>query len=72
MNNIRVLPHVLLIIGGVWIGDHSQAVTTKNYNSLTNLHTLKISLTTAHKISSRSAFTSRCLVTTLSWLLVHS
>jgi hypothetical protein len=30
--------------------EHSQVVTTNNYNSLTGLHTLKITVTTAHKI----------------------
>jgi hypothetical protein len=49
--------------------EHSQVVTTKNDNSLTGLHTLKISVTTAHKIKpSISAFTRRFLVTNLSWL----
>jgi hypothetical protein len=48
--------------------EHSQTVTTNNYNSLTGLHTLKITVTTAHKRkSSMSAFASRCLVTNLSW-----
>jgi hypothetical protein len=53
--------------------EHSQDVTANNYNSLTGLHTLKITVTTAHKVkSSMSAFASRCLVTNLSWLTLHS
>jgi hypothetical protein len=44
--------------------EHSQVVTTSNYNSLTGLHTLKITVTTEHKIkSSMSVFTRRFLVT---------
>jgi hypothetical protein len=53
--------------------EQSQVAATNNYNSLTGLHTLKIVLATAHKIKcSMSAFDSRCLVTNLSWLTLHS
>jgi hypothetical protein len=53
--------------------EHSQVVTTNNYDSLTGLHTIKIAVTTAHKIKSLThAFTSRYLVTSLSWLTFHS
>jgi hypothetical protein len=53
--------------------EHSQVITTNNCNSLTGLHTLKIAVTTAHKIkSSLSAVTSNCLVTNLSLLTLHS
>jgi hypothetical protein len=51
----------------------SEIVTTNNYNSLTSLHTVKITVTTAHKRkSSISTYASRCLVTNLSWLTLHS
>jgi hypothetical protein len=45
--------------------DHlcTQVVTTYNYNTIANLHTLQI--TGAHTQSSQSAFTSRFLVTDL-------
>jgi hypothetical protein len=44
--------------------EHSQVVTTINYNNLTGLHTLKITVPTAHKIKSYiSASTSRRWVT---------
>jgi hypothetical protein len=46
--------------------DHSPIATTSNFNSLTGLHTLKVTVTAAHKIkSSISAFIGRCLVTSL-------
>jgi hypothetical protein len=60
----RILSHVLLTVDGVWIGEHSQVVSTSNYNSVTGLHTLKITATTSHKVKfSISALTSRCWVT---------
>jgi hypothetical protein len=40
---------------------HLQNITTNNYGSLTELHTLKITVTTAH-IKSYLVFSSRCLV----------
>jgi hypothetical protein len=46
--------------------EQSQVVPTNNYNSIIRLHTLMVSVTTAHKIkSSISAFTSRILATDL-------
>jgi hypothetical protein len=42
--------------------EHLQNVTTNNYDSLSELHTPKFSVTTAHK-KVFSVFNSRCLVT---------
>jgi hypothetical protein len=47
-----------LVIGFI---DHLQVVTTSNYNSLAELHTPNITVTTAHKVF--SVFTTRFLVT---------
>jgi hypothetical protein len=41
-----------LVIG---FGEHLQNVTTNNYDSLTDLHTPKIAVTTAHLKSSQSS-----------------
>jgi hypothetical protein len=45
--------------------EHSQFVTTNNYNSLTGLHSLKITVTTSYKIkfSMSSYVTSYCFST---------
>jgi hypothetical protein len=50
---------------GLEIGfiDHLQIVTTSNYNTIANLHTLQI--TTAHTKPSQSAFTSHFSATDL-------
>jgi hypothetical protein len=45
---------------GIGFIEHLQNVTTNNYDSLTELHAPKITVTTAHIKS--SVFTSRCLV----------
>jgi hypothetical protein len=54
-----------LTINGVWIGNQICCtfvlVTTNNYDSLTELHILKITVTTAH-MKYFTVFTSRCLV----------
>jgi hypothetical protein len=51
---------------GLVIGftEHLQNITTNNYDSLTELHTPKVTVTTAH-IKVFSVFASRCLVVTL-------
>jgi hypothetical protein len=56
--------HVVVTTDGVWIGNWIYwtltLVSTINYDSLTELHTPNITVTTAHKVF--SGFTSRCLV----------
>jgi hypothetical protein len=63
-----VLSSDRVTIGGVWIGnrniEHLQNVTRNNYDSLTELHTPKITV-----FSVCYVFTSRCLVTDLSNVL---
>jgi hypothetical protein len=49
----------VLVIGFI---EHLQNITTSNYNSLTELHTPKITVTTAHRYKVFSVITSRCLV----------
>jgi hypothetical protein len=61
-----ILSRVWVTTEWVWIGDSiywplTQQVTLSNYNSLTGLHNLKVTVTEAHKKS--SVFTSRFLVT---------
>jgi hypothetical protein len=55
-----------LVIGLI---QHVQIITTCNYNSLAGLHTIKITETTTHMKSS-NVFTSRLLVTALSFVYV--
>jgi hypothetical protein len=49
---------------GVWIGNrfigHLENVTTNTYDSLTELHTPKITVTTAHIKSSQSSSAAAC------------
>jgi hypothetical protein len=53
------LPFFRVTRDGVWIGNriigHLQNVTTNNYDSLTELHTPQITVTTAHIKSSQSS-----------------
>jgi hypothetical protein len=68
LNSKTILSRVLVTVDRVLIGeylftiiiDHFQVVTTNNYYTIADFHT--INHTT---LSSKSAFTSRCLVTAL-------
>jgi hypothetical protein len=62
----KIMSRVIVTTGGIGLvnrfNEHSEVATTSNYNSLTGLHTLKVTVTTTHKIkSSMSVFTRRCL-----------
>jgi hypothetical protein len=43
--------------------DHLHVVTTNNYNSIADFHTLQITRAHTKSFSARSVFTSSCLVT---------
>jgi hypothetical protein len=53
--------HVLVTRHGGWIGRWIYWATTNNYNNVTDLHTLQITVTTAHIKSVCYVSTSLCL-----------
>jgi hypothetical protein len=67
----EVLSHDRVIIDGfglvIWFIDHLQIVTTSDYNILTCLHTLKVTVTAAHIVF--CVFNSRLLVMDLNAVL---